>query len=79
MTTTTDLQICRQLLIHHLWIIHSACLGEHTTESKCGIFFPFQWSPFLSLLPSLTGQQRAGALVAAERLLQVIEFSAKAP
>lgn len=83
-SSTWQRQLCRFAdsslgIIHHLWIIHSACLGEHTTENKCGIFFPFQWSPFLPLLPSLTGQQRAGAPVAVERILQVIEFSAKAP
>lgn len=66
-------------IIHHLWIIHSACLGEHTTESKCGISVPFQGSPLMSLLPSLAAQQRAGALVAGERIVQVIQFSAKAP
>jgi len=49
-------------IIHHLWIINSLCLGEHTTESKCG--FLLCWFP---LPPS----QRTAAGMAVERILQV--------
>lgn len=86
-SSTWQRQLCRFAdsssgLVHHLWIIHSACLGEHTAESKWGIFFPsssLRFCPSFPLSLSHTGRQQAGALVAVERILQVIEFSAKAP
>lgn len=40
-TTTAALQMAPIIILGCVWIINSACLGEHTTNSKCGIFFPF--------------------------------------